>query len=114
MRRIIFSNSHFLEPFLLSARIKYSGCEMGKSLPAFLTYKSYGMHTKSLIFTRLCAFIVSVTILFISFSQSKAYTVSNLATECHNGQIFLTWTNPSATNLQYNVYRSVVPFTLSS
>ncbi|HYV92810.1 MAG TPA: T9SS type A sorting domain-containing protein [Chitinophagales bacterium] len=72
------------------------------------------MHTKSLIFTRLCAFIVSVTILFISFSQSKAYTVSNLATECHNGQIFLTWTNPSATNLQYNVYRSVVPFTLSS
>src|SRR2546430_17694565 len=58
--------------------------------------------------------ILSFALTLAAFFKSQAYTVSNLATEYHNGQIFLTWTNPSATNLQYNVYRSVLPLTLSS
>ncbi|HYV92809.1 MAG TPA: T9SS type A sorting domain-containing protein [Chitinophagales bacterium] len=72
------------------------------------------MHTNSPLHTGLCALAFSITILLVSFSQSEAYTVSNLSAEYHNGQIFLTWTNPNVHKLQYNVYRSVVPFTLSS
>ena len=58
--------------------------------------------------------VVFFSFFLAAFFQSGAYTVSNLATEYHNGQIFITWTNPNPTNLQYNVYRSLTPFTLSS
>src|SRR5689334_12696744 len=50
---------------------------------------------------------------FLVFNCS-AYTVTNLTAVYHNGQVFLTWNNPSATNLQYNVYRSASQFTSSS
>lgn len=57
---------------------------------------------------------LSFTFILAIFSQAGAYKVTNLSAEYHNGQIFLTWTNPNATNLQYNVYRSTLPLTLSS
>jgi hypothetical protein len=53
-----------------------------------------------------------VAVILTGFS-SKAYTVSNFASEYHNGQIFLTWTTPNVNNLQYNVYRSTVPLLTS-
>lgn len=56
---------------------------------------------------------LSSALLLAAFS-SKGYTVSNFASEYHNGQIFLTWTTPNVKNLQYNVYRSTVPLLTSS
>lgn len=47
-------------------------------------------------------------------AQASAYTVTGLQATYANGQIFLTWTNPNATNLQYNVYRSTTAFTSSA
>ncbi|MBA2422897.1 MAG: hypothetical protein H0V61_06690, partial [Chitinophagales bacterium] len=41
----------------------------------------------------------------------KAYTISELQASYSNGQTFLTWKNPAATNLQYNIYRSSSPLT---
>lgn len=56
--------------------------------------------------------VLFVAVFFAGYS-SKGYTVSNLASEYHNGQVFLTWTNPSVKNLQYNVYRSTLPLLTS-
>ena len=41
------------------------------------------------------------------------YTVSNFKSSVHSGQIFFTWTNPSKTNCQYNLYRSTKKITAS-
>lgn len=43
-----------------------------------------------------------------------SYTVTELTALYQNGQVFLTWKNPAATNLQYNVYRSLLPIVTSS
>jgi hypothetical protein len=43
-----------------------------------------------------------------------SYTVTELTALYQNGQVFLTWKNPAATNLQYNIYRSVLPIATSS
>lgn len=45
-----------------------------------------------------------IPFLFLVVS-AKAYTVTNLVATSSNGQIFLTWKNPTATNLEYRVYR---------
>src|SRR5215831_7599155 len=42
------------------------------------------------------------------------YTVSDLKSSVHSGQIFFTWTNPKQTNCQYNLYRSSTQITQSS
>ncbi|MEO5675783.1 MAG: T9SS type A sorting domain-containing protein, partial [Chitinophagales bacterium] len=64
---------------------------------------------------RACtAFVLFNATLCVFFTQSVAYTVSGFACEYHYGQNFITWNNPNATNLQYNVYRSTVPILLSS
>lgn len=52
--------------------------------------------------------------LFLIVHEAEAYTVTGLQASYSNGQIFLTWTNPSASNLQYNVYRSATPFSSSA
>ncbi len=41
------------------------------------------------------------------------YTVSNLSAFTQHGQVFLTWTNPAATNLQYCLYKSATPIVSS-
>lgn len=51
-------------------------------------------------------------LLVITFSfTATAYTVTELQAVKYNGQVFLTWKNATATNLQYNVYRSASPIT---
>ncbi|HYV93398.1 MAG TPA: hypothetical protein VE978_16620, partial [Chitinophagales bacterium] len=51
----------------------------------------------------------------ISYSfESFGYTVTQLAGLYQNGQVFLTWQNPTGSNFQYNVYRSATPLTTSS
>lgn len=52
--------------------------------------------------TLLLTFLLS----FTGIQISSGYTVTNLTATYKNGQVFLTWKNPSAKNLQYNVYRS--------
>jgi len=55
--------------------------------------------------------------LFISFQLAHlaaySYAVSELTAHYQNGQVFLTWKNPTGTNLQYNVYRSILPIATS-
>lgn len=46
--------------------------------------------------------------------SSYAYQVSEITATYKSGQIFITWKNPSATKLQYNIYRSTSKFTSSS
>jgi len=58
----------------------------------------------------LFAFIPFLLVL----SNSFAYQVTSLSATYQNGQVFLTWTNPSATNLKYNVYRSSSAITAQS
>ncbi|MBK9731457.1 MAG: hypothetical protein IPO83_09225 [Chitinophagaceae bacterium] len=55
-----------------------------------------------------------VLLLFFAAGQSSAATVSDLKATYHNGQIFLTWTNPPGLLMQFNVYRSTSKFTTSS
>jgi hypothetical protein len=55
-------------------------------------------------------FYVTCVSFFLVF-QAKAYKVSSLSATYKNGQVFLTWTNPAATNLKYRVYRSTTPIT---
>lgn len=45
---------------------------------------------------------------------AQSYTVTKIAAVCKDGQVFLTWKNPSATNLKYKVYRSTEKFKNSS
>ncbi|MBA2406594.1 MAG: hypothetical protein H0V65_01180 [Chitinophagales bacterium] len=54
--------------------------------------------------------IISSTCIF----NAAAYSVSQISTTYRLGQVFITWTNPSASNLQYNVYRSTTKFTSST
>lgn len=53
-------------------------------------------------------------IFFFSIRQSFAYQVTALTASYRNGQVFLTWTNPTATNLKYRVYRSSSKITSST
>ncbi|MBX7110032.1 MAG: putative metal-binding motif-containing protein, partial [Chitinophagales bacterium] len=57
------------------------------------------------------AFIISFLILSL---PAKAYLVTELQATYSNGQVFLTWKNPAATNLRYNVYRSTTPLNASN
>lgn len=54
--------------------------------------------------------------LLFQLASGVAYglTVSELTALYQNGQVFLTWENPTDTNLQYNIYRSESPITTSS
>ncbi|MEO6169294.1 MAG: hypothetical protein ABIO46_02115 [Chitinophagales bacterium] len=63
------------------------------------------------------AIILSMAFISFWFLQSSAvmaYSVSQLKATYRNGQVFLTWKNPSVANLQYNVYRSTTPLLTSS
>lgn len=40
-----------------------------------------------------------------------AYTVTQLHADYKDGQVFITWKNPNATDLKYRVYRATKPFT---
>jgi hypothetical protein len=53
-------------------------------------------------------------LLIFAASNSFAFNVTNLKATYHDGQVFLTWTDPSEVNLQYNIYRSTSKFTNSS
>ncbi len=53
-------------------------------------------------------------VLFFNAILCDGAIVTNLKGVCKNGQVFLTWTNPTGTKLQYNVYRSTSKFTTSS
>lgn len=65
------------------------------------------------IFNTLYVSVVFFLLLtFAGSLSSEAYSVSDFNEEYHNGQVFITWTNAPATNLQYNVYRSSTPLTL--
>lgn len=55
--------------------------------------------------------IVTILLIIISCVACLAYTVTELQAVKYNGQVFLTWKNPAATNLQYNLYRSSSPIT---
>ena len=55
--------------------------------------------------------IVTILFIIISCFACIAYTVTELQAVKYNGQVFLTWKNPAATNLQYNLYRSSSPIT---
>ncbi|MBA2407663.1 MAG: hypothetical protein H0V65_06700, partial [Chitinophagales bacterium] len=61
---------------------------------------------------------IMVGIIFLSLMYNPqncfAYSVSNLTASYSNGQVFLTWTDPSESNLQYNIYRSNTKFTNTS
>lgn len=61
-------------------------------------------------------FLHATCMLFlIAWTQiALAYKVSSLAATYKDGQVFLTWTNPAATNLKYRVYRSTTQITTSS
>ena len=69
------------------------------------------MSTYSLLVKRnVLLFIVS----FISII-SQAQTVSNIAAQYHNGQIFITWKNIAACDTGfYYVYRDTFPITATS
>jgi hypothetical protein len=55
-------------------------------------------------FTLLIALFITGAI-----QTANAFLVTELQASYANGQVFITWKNPSATNLQYNVYRSTSP-----
>src|SRR6186713_757137 len=67
------------------------------------------MHTTNLTFRK----VLFVPFLFIVIS-TNAYTVTNIKATTSNGQVFLTWKNPGATNLKYKVYRSSTKITSTS
>lgn len=54
--------------------------------------------------------------LLLQLASGVAYglAVTELTALYQNGQVFLTWKNPTGTNLQYNVYRSTLPIITSS
>lgn len=57
--------------------------------------------------------ILLVVMGFTGMTSSGA-VVTNLKATYHDGQVFLTWTIPSGSNFQYNVYRSTSKFTSGS
>ena len=58
--------------------------------------------------------IALLSVLLMSTIPAKAYLVTEIQAAYSNGQVFLTWKNPTATNLQYNVYRSTSPLNASN
>jgi len=56
-------------------------------------------------------FLRYLLLLAFTFNLIKAqgYTVSELTATCKSGQVFFTWKNPAASNLQYNLYRCTIP-----
>lgn len=59
-------------------------------------------------------FSVICVLIILQATDVKAYKVSSLAASYKDGQVFLTWTNPTATHLKYRVYRSTSKITSSS
>jgi len=58
---------------------------------------------------------LALLLLFVqSWTSSSGAVVTNIKASCRSGQVFITWTNPSGSNFQYNVYRSTTPFTASN
>lgn len=56
--------------------------------------------------------IITITIFVLAVNSfAFGYVVTDLSATYGNGQVFLTWKNPNALNLQYNVYRSTAKFT---
>ncbi|MBA2407833.1 MAG: hypothetical protein H0V65_07565, partial [Chitinophagales bacterium] len=65
-------------------------------------------------FIHCCSgFLIYILLIATSFDV-KAYSVTELQASYSNGQTFLTWKNPSVSNLQYNVYRSASPLSSAS
>lgn len=58
----------------------------------------------------LCFFLVTCCLLFSSV-PAGAYTVTQLKATYKNGQVFITWKNPSASSLKYRVYQATKAFT---
>src|SRR4030095_13596496 len=58
----------------------------------------------------LAAFLISM----IRPHNAEAYVVTDIAALYSKGQVFITWTNPTATGLKYKVYRSTSKFTSAS
>lgn len=52
--------------------------------------------------------------IFTAATSSFGAAVTNLKATYHDGQVFLTWTNPAGSNFQYNVYRGTSKFVLST
>lgn len=72
-------------------------------------------YIKQVFLNRLRWPVVLGVCLVCTFTHSGfAAIVTNLKATYSNGQVFLTWTNPSGSNLQYNVYRSTSKFTKPS
>src|SRR5262245_23519621 len=72
----------------------------------FSVSRHFHVHLRSL----LPFYLVNLCLIKPAFS----YKVDDLVAQSKNGQVFITWTNPNATNLQYNVYRSLLPLTSST
>ncbi|MEO6169097.1 MAG: hypothetical protein ABIO46_08105, partial [Chitinophagales bacterium] len=54
--------------------------------------------------------LLLLLLLYFGFTASvSGYAVTELQATSSNGQVFLTWKNPTATNLEYRVYRSQLP-----
>lgn len=51
---------------------------------------------------------------FFLIHHSHAYTVTQVAASYKDGQVFLKWQNPGASNLKYHVYRSTSPISTSA
>lgn len=53
--------------------------------------------------------IMLSTVFTLACSTSYAYTVTQLAATYRNGQVFITWKCPAATDLKYHVYQATKP-----
>ncbi|HUM47267.1 MAG TPA: putative metal-binding motif-containing protein, partial [Chitinophagales bacterium] len=58
---------------------------------------------------RFRSLLLSIILLCGATIAASGYVVTELQANYSNGQVFLTWKNPAASNLQYNVYRSNLP-----
>ncbi|MBA3649377.1 MAG: hypothetical protein H0W62_12635 [Chitinophagales bacterium] len=59
--------------------------------------------------TLLCCLVIFV----LSAGSGYCYTVTGLKATFKSGQVFLTWVNPSFSNLKYKIYRSTSKITSS-
>ncbi|MEO6169293.1 MAG: hypothetical protein ABIO46_02110 [Chitinophagales bacterium] len=67
------------------------------------------------ILKRQClALTMLMVVMGFTGMASSGAVVTNLKATYRDGQVFLTWTNPTGSNYQYNVYRSTSKFTSSS
>lgn len=71
------------------------------------------MNNKSNLLIILCAAGIFLSCLFAA-THASAYSVSELKATYRSGQVFLTWKCPNTKKLEYKVYRSTIPITLSS